>query len=146
VHELADQPRALAFPVLAPEGDGYLLALERTVGRGGATLRDSMRALDALRRERPTGAVTVDAAFAEARLRALAGDSVAAAAELDAALGAPAALGIDLLDQPAQAGALVRAMALRAALAERRGEPDVARRWAGAVRLLRRNADPDLES
>jgi hypothetical protein len=145
VHELADQPRALAFPVLAPEGGGYLLALERAVEHGGATLRDSLRALDALRRERPTGAVTVDAAFAEARLRALAGDSVAAAAELDAALGAPAALGIDLLDQPAQAGALVRAMVLRGTLAARRGEPDVARRWAGAVRVLRRNADPDLE-
>ncbi len=146
VHQLADQPRALAFPALAPEGKGYLLALERTVARGGATLRDSLRALDALRRERPTGAVTIDAAFAEARLRAMAGDSVAAAAELDAVLGAPAALGVDLLDQPAQAGALVRAMALRGALAARRGEGDLARRWGGAVRVLRRNADPDLES
>src|SRR5439155_1746136 len=46
---------------------------------------------------------------------------------------------------PARAGSLVRAMALRADLAERVGDHAVAARWAAAVAAFWSDADPFLQ-
>ena len=52
----------------------------------------------------------------------------------------------NLIGEPALAGALTSAMALRVRLALRRHQPDVARRWAAAAGALWNGADPELRA
>jgi hypothetical protein len=50
-----------------------------------------------------------------------------------------------ILDDPAQTGALVRLMAMRAELAARAGDRVTARRWSGPVAILWKDADAELQ-
>jgi len=49
------------------------------------------------------------------------------------------------LASPANAGTLVRAMALRADLAHQTGDTETARKWASVVAILWQNADDFLQ-
>jgi len=70
------------------------------------------------------------------------GDAVA---RLDPTLQSLARVPMEMMDDPVAAGAMVRAMALRAQLADRTGDARGAREWATAVRILWSGADPFLQ-
>lgn len=88
--------------------------------------------------------ISLDAVFPECVLRLALGDTAAAVALLDSSLDALRWLEPGGLADVAGAASLVRAMALRAALADAAGEPEIARQWARAVSTLWEGADPVL--
>jgi hypothetical protein len=90
------------------------------------------------------GSVAADATFVEAWLMTQLGDSTAAAAFLDLTLSALPTQRTALLTETPQAAGLVRAMALRAELADAAGDAATARRWGEAVSTLWRDAEPSL--
>jgi hypothetical protein len=73
------------------------------------------------------------------------GEDSAAAAWLDPTLRTLATAAPRISADPAAPGALVRAMAFRAELAQRLNQPEQAKRWAIAVKVLWTNADPFLQ-
>jgi hypothetical protein len=100
--------------------------------------------LDLLRRSRFPGALHIDEAYQETLLRIAIADTLGAVRQLDASLGALPTAGTSVLTEMPEAGALVRAMSLRGALAERFGDKATAQRWRSAVSVLRRQADPSV--
>jgi hypothetical protein len=78
----------------------------------------------------------------EALLAVAIADTAFAESHLDRSLGALSAASTGLIDQPDNVASLVRAMALRAELAARRGDRATARRWAGPVVALWSGGDP----
>jgi Tfp pilus assembly protein PilF len=91
------------------------------------------------------GSVAADATFVEGWLMAQLGDSAQAAAFLDQSLGALPTQRTALLDEAPQAAGLVRAMVLRAELANAAGDAATARRWGEAVDALWGDAEPPLQ-
>ncbi|HSM05719.1 MAG TPA: hypothetical protein VK858_13975 [Longimicrobiales bacterium] len=149
LHRLLDRTATLAAPTgglataasLAESTDFVLLrALEAL--RSGRT--DEARSLWAQRAETAPQRRTLDILYPEAWLAVELGDTTSAVGMLEEALS-------DLrwldrpLDDPTWAGSLVRAMALRASLAEAAGDPEIAGRWAQAVLILWDDADPPLQ-
>ena len=117
--------------------DGDTLA----VRRGLNTMREG-------RREILPADLTLDALYPEAELLNALGDRRGAAAWLDPTLQAlfqvaPHAPTSRI--SAVRAAALVRAMALRARLAEGLGDREGAARWAAAVRILWSDADSFLQ-
>lgn len=100
----------------------------------------TMARLDSLRSGELPGSVAFDRLFQEARILAEAGDSAHAARHLDEGLDALANLFPSVLEQPTQAGGLVRAMILRAELSAAEGDTARARRHGAAVAALWRDA------
>ena len=122
----------------APSGTpfGFVRSLQAALAGGrGAEAAAELRAEHALR-DGPPGDVTIDGILAEARILVGAGDTAAATAQLDAALGALPTFGSDLVSDVPQAAALVQAMVLRAELARRAGDGSSADRWHDAVAAL----------
>jgi hypothetical protein len=98
------------------------------------------RTLDADVSERAAfrpGDVSIDQIHQEAELRLAIGDTAAAAALLDRSLSGLPTLGFQLVDHVPESAALVRAMALRAALARQAGDSRTAARWSDAVSAVR---------
>jgi len=91
------------------------------------------------------GNVSIDYTFQEAWLLVAVGDTTAAAEHLDRSLNALPTLGTFVVRRVQEGAALVRAMALRAEIAEKQGERDVAKRWAEAVAHLWSNAELELQ-
>ena len=89
--------------------------------------------------------LTLDALYVEAWLLAALRDDHAAIAWLDPTLNALWGTAPQIFADPARAGALVRAIALRAELAERVGDRATARQWATVVVVLWSDADEFLE-
>jgi len=138
-------PAPLARLNEEPPASEYLLALQAAFRRGDtAGVRSRLAALTRARRHRTPGTVAPDFALQEAQLYLAMRDSAAAVARLDDLLVGLPSLGRDLFTQPLQAGALVRAMALRARLASRLAQPEVAARWAVSVLRLWKAAEPAL--
>jgi hypothetical protein len=143
---------ALAFPQMGirdahrgPVGGNYLLSLQSALERGDvAAVRSGIAAVDRARGGVRAGDVTIQHVFHEAWLLVAVGDTAGAISRLDRALGAPASLGLALVDEVPQAAGFVRAMALRADLAAAMGDQPRAVRWARGVLALWRDADPDL--
>jgi serine/threonine-protein kinase len=105
-------------------------------------------ALDDWRSQRRTLApeeIIVDALYGEARLLVLLGDDRAAAEWLDPTLGALRRVAPQSLAWVSGAASLVRAMALRAELADRLGDRSTAAKWARPVVVLWAGADPFLQ-
>jgi len=73
------------------------------------------------------------------------GDTANAVRQLDRALGALSSLSAFSLRDEASSGAAGRAMALRAELANARGEVALRTKWARAVTDLWATADPPLQ-
>jgi len=140
---LLDRPRRWAFPLLGtrPFNDrrpaSSSLQLLRDLEQGDTTaVRRLLDRTERLRTDTRPGDVAINGTYTEAIVRLGLGDTIGAAQLLDQTLGAPATLGTQLLTNVEQAAALVRAMSLRAQLAERAGDIPTARRWAGAVIIL----------
>ncbi len=150
--ELLLYPAVLAFPssplpgtsAVAPAG-GYLGAAILAWLRG-----DTAGTVAALRRIEPTRAgsrpadLSIDALFVESSLLADCGRVTEATARLGGTLDAARWFPPLVLEDPARAGTLLRAMALRADLAARQGDAVTAARWARAVVTLWTAPDPEL--
>lgn len=108
-------------------------------------LRAKFETLQKARRSLPAADVTPDALYPEAWLLASFRGADSAAAWLDGTLETIRFAQPEKFVDPANAAALVRAMALRAELAERAGDFPTARRWARAVTILWADADPFLQ-
>ena len=98
------------------------------------------------RRLLPPADVTLDALYPEAQLLAMLGDPQSAIAWLDPTLAALSSADPYAFADPVRAASLVRAMVLRADLADHAGDHSAARTWAGAVGVLWSNSDPFLRS
>jgi tRNA A-37 threonylcarbamoyl transferase component Bud32/tetratricopeptide (TPR) repeat protein len=148
------RPARLAFPdyqftsipKLVTTGD-YLIGAEAALLRRdtAAVLRVFTQAR-AARRAFPPSDVSLEAVFPEARLLTAIGDPQAAIEWLDGRIRALPATDPQSFVNPANATALVRAMALRADLAQQVGDRATARRWAGVVALLWSDSDPFLQA
>jgi hypothetical protein len=147
------RPAALAFPthpfLSHPRlvGEGILqVDAEAALLRGDTiTVRRVLAKLRTVRRFAAPADLTLDALYPEAWVLAALQDPEAAIAWLDPTLATLEAIAPEKLVDPANPGALVRAMALRAELAERSGDPVAAARWARPVVILWSGADPFLQ-
>jgi hypothetical protein len=74
------------------------------------------------------------------------GDTTLAIARLDGLLSALPRVRSIITEVPPQAGAVVRAMTLRAQIALTRGDRATAERWTAAASILWGDADPDLRA
>ena len=136
--------------VLALEGQGdYLLDLQAAWARGDTlAVRRGFNNVREARREILPADVTLDELYPEAELLNALGDRRGAAAWLDPTLQALFQVAPHAPTSPVSAvrgAALVRAMALRARLADGLGDREGAARWAAAVRILWSDADPFLQ-
>jgi tRNA A-37 threonylcarbamoyl transferase component Bud32/tetratricopeptide (TPR) repeat protein len=90
--------------------------------------------------------MTLDITYSGAWTLAAIGDRAAAVQWLDPVLNAAQLYPPQVISRLANAGALMRAMILRAELARASGDSATARRWARPVAILWRDADPFLRS
>jgi len=123
----------------------YLLDMQNAL-RGGDTLtvRRRLTEIEAIRRDTRPVDVAPEAVYQECLSALALGDTAAVSARLDAVLGALPTAGVDLTSRVASAGSLVRAMMLRAQLADRAGDRRTAKKWATPVTLLWARADAGL--
>jgi serine/threonine-protein kinase len=151
---LLRRPLSLAAPCLgvrpllgiADRGDRDVTTMQQALARGDrAAVRRKFDSLRMARASSRPGDVAIDYTYLEAWLRTQIGDTAAAVRQLDRSLDALPTLSSFLLDIPSQAGGLVRAMMLRAELANAAGDAPNASRWANAVATLWENADPELQ-
>ncbi len=145
------EPRAEAFPVLRRLPDmsrcsgTAMLTMQQALARGETTAVRAEFSSSPERSAQP-GELAMEHVYHEAWLLLQVGDTATAIAFVDHYLAGLAALRrTAILDQPAQAAALVRVMALRAELASLAGDQDTARRWAQPVATLWRDADAELQ-
>ncbi len=123
-----------------------LLRMQQALARSQTSVvRAQFDSLARLRENDRPGDVSPDAMYQEAWLLAAAGDTTAAIRKLDLSLSALPTLGNSILDYVPQAAGLVRAMILRADLAQSRGDVTTARKWSRAASILWANADPSLQ-
>ena len=134
-----------SLPSLAGRGD-YMIDAQVALLRGDtAAVRRMYDERRLRRRLMSPGQVTLDALYPEAALLVALGDSAGAIAWLEPTLVGLTSTPTERLADPANAGALAQAMALRAELARQKGDRAIASRWAGIVRTLWANADPPLQ-
>jgi hypothetical protein len=146
------RPAALAFPDYRyrslPELKGSYDLLDAQVAFAQGDPAPARRLFTRLRIERrfvqPVNR-SIEVLFVEARLMSSLGEDSAAAAWLDPTLAALPAMAPEVFHDLPRPAALVRAMALRAELAERVGDQSAAARWARIVTVLWTNADPFLQ-
>ncbi len=143
----------LAFPLQGipgldslPGTDDPLLEAQQAFNRGDSTLASALleQLLAPKRLIRPSE-LSLDAVVPETELLLRLGRGSAAEAWVAAPLDAFAGTPTDLFADPAIAGSVGRAMALRVRLAAARGDTAAARRWAAPLRLLWSDADPFLQ-
>lgn len=121
-----------------------LVGAEQALLRGDtAAVRERLSYIQATRGDLAREDLTFDGVLPEAHIWRALREIPTAAAHLDAPLSALPRLSLGLADM-APAVALVRAMALRAELAAEMGDRATARRWARAIAILWRDADPFL--
>lgn len=116
-------------------------ALGRNDVRAARALVD---AIASARKGLRPGDISPDYIFQEAWLRAALGDTVNAVAELDAELESLPTFSAAAIGDPANAASFGRSMLLVSEIAAKRGERDVANRWAVALDALWGSADPPL--
>ena len=151
-HGALDVPAVMSYPVTGlsavhrPNSGYYLMDMQWALAHGDtATVRRQWTEVQRARRNQRPGDVAIDGTFTETSLLLAWGDTAAALDHLDGSLEALPTLGLDLIAQLPQAAGLVRAMALRAELAERAGDRATASRWARAVSILWADADALLQ-
>ena len=121
---------------------GYVFDTQRSLAAGDS--RGARERLEVQWRARGGSApshVSIDAVLAEAHALLLLHDTAKAVVVLDASLDHLPQLSEQLLAQLTLAGALPRAMALRAAVARRTGDDERYRRWSAAVGQLYTRAE-----
>ncbi|HEU4557328.1 MAG TPA: hypothetical protein VFS20_05740, partial [Longimicrobium sp.] len=132
-------------PPLAEPDPG--VEMQQMLARGDAAgVRTRLAAMaEALGTRRP-GDRDLSYVFPESALQLAVGDTAAGIAELDRMLVALEALPINVLDKPAETGALLGMMRLRAQVAATRGDPRTAATWRNALGALWAGADPRLRA
>lgn len=147
------RPGTLAFPTyrfrslesLGPQPD-YLWNIQRAWAAGDTgEVRAGLAEVEEARRSVLPGNLTWDALAPEAALLLEMGEAARAADWLDPALRALPQSAPSQLAQPVRAASLVRALILRAGIAERSGRRAEAAAWARAVSILWGGADPFLQ-
>jgi serine/threonine protein kinase/DNA-binding SARP family transcriptional activator len=144
---------SLAFPDVqlasitrfAERGDYLLDAQAAAVRNDAPRARRILDDVRAARRFISPAELTLDGVYPEAALLNSLGDRKASIGWLDPTLRSIASSPPGVLATVERAGALVRAMALRAQLAEEDGDREEARRWASAAGILWSDADPFLQ-
>lgn len=137
--------RARAILALAGRGDPLVDAMAADT-RGDRT--GALRILSAAGRAHAMvdpAEVSLEGLLPEAWLLGHLNQPGDAIARLDPTLQSLERVPSDMMEDPVAAAALVRAMVLRAQLADRTGDPRTARLWAVAVRILWSAADPFLQ-
>jgi serine/threonine protein kinase len=133
-----------ALEITAPEDRLY--RMQQSFARGNLnSVRETFNEVARTRRGMRAGDISLDYTYQEAWLRAAIGDTVQAIKTLSLALNALPTLSAAALKEPAAAAAAGRAMMLAADLASAAGDKRSARRWAGAVADLWKDADPALQ-
>jgi len=127
-------------------GSSRLLKMEQAFARGDRRVLKSLleEVANDAKTQRP-GDVSLDFTYQIAWLRSAMGDTANAERQLDRALGALSSLSAFSLRDEASAAAAGRAMALRAELANARGDIAQRTKWARAVADLWATADPPLQ-
>jgi hypothetical protein len=149
---LLERPLTFAAECLGPAA---MLAVSRPVGlmprllqglaRGDvAQVRAALDSVQAGRRLVRPGEISLDRTLSEAWVRVALGDTAAAIRQLDLSLTALPTLQSVIVEEPAMAAAVGRAMAYRAELAARTGDRGTSALWAGRVLTLWAHADPSL--
>ncbi|MFN2400714.1 MAG: protein kinase [Gemmatimonadaceae bacterium] len=149
---LLDQTGRLAFPTIgltpvhrAEAGGNYLMGMQWAASKHDTVrIRAKFEELQEYRKFDLPGDLKMEFTYHEALVYLAMQDTASAIARLDPSLNALPTLGRDMLDL-ATAASLVRAMALRADIAARQGDPAIARRWAKAAATLWAGADPELQ-
>ncbi len=140
-------PSPVADQVVASQPPRFGLQRYQWYRKRGDTL--SLRAaLDSsalTRRNRKPSSIAIEGVYQMSVLHLAVRDTAAAVRMLDESLEAMPGMGRDLLNRPAAAGALVRAMVLRSQVASRLGDTPTARRWAVAATTLWAHADPAFQ-
>jgi len=148
------RPLTIAAPVIGPQAvaelgqnpDLLMRAFTAAAHHDRNAARSFLDSLATLHAPMAPSEITMDAVFGEAWLRAALGDAFGATRQLDNALrGLPAAPS-SALTRSALTTSLVRVMALRAELAGRANQPNVAKHWADAVFDLWGKGDPIVAS
>lgn len=122
-----------------------VLEMQQMLAQGNAAgARARLAALLEGRGPRRPGDLTAEFTLAEAEVHLALGDTAGALAELDRSLLALEALPLTVLDRVEETAGLLRAMRLRAELAEARGDPRTAARWRGALATLWSGGDSRL--
>ena len=150
--EWLGRPATLAFPecrmlsIAALRGQGdYLIDAEAAQLRNDSVaVRGALENVRIARQRTSAPDRALDALLPEASLFAAVGDYRSASDWISPTLDSLARTAPQVLMDPVRAGSLVRAMALRAELADRLGDRVSARRWARAVAVLWSGADPFL--
>jgi Protein kinase domain len=138
------QHRMSALGSLAAGPDLLLDASQGWIAGDTARVHRRLAAIVEGRRSVAPEDISMDALLPEGQLWQGIGFPRQAASQLDATLGVLPRVTLSMSD-PAPAAALVRAMALRAELAASFNDRAEARRWARAVIVLWRSADPFLQ-
>ena len=127
-------------------GSGRLLSLQQAFAKNDDRALKSLlaRVTEDAKTQRP-GDISLEHTYQVAWLRAAMGDTAGAERQLDRALGALPSLSSASLRDAASAAAVGRAMALRANLANARGDVENQVKWARAVVDLWATADPPLQ-
>ncbi len=131
-----DMPQPRSHP-RDPHGN-YLLEVEDLIARGetAAARRRLQSVYDAQAASAPAGERAAVTVLQETRLLLALGDSAAATTRLLEVLDNLQVAPTLLIDEPAQAASLVRAMALAAELAAARGDRAASRVWAARTIAL----------
>lgn len=141
-----DSSMAAALPGLRA-GPDQLLAMREALAAGDtAAVRSTSREFSARAARYLPGSMGTDRLFHHAVILLALGDTSAARTQLDVALAALPRVRSMLTEVPPQAGAVGRAMILRAQLAARAGDRPTAERWARSAQLLWSGADADLRA
>lgn len=134
--------RVRAAPLEMPD---FVVEMQQMLARGdSAGARSRLAALAQGRGARRAGDLTLDYTYPEAELHLALGDTARALEELDRALLGLQVVPPSVLTRVEQTGGLLRAMRLRAQLAERRGDAATAARWRNALATLWSGGDPRL--
>lgn len=146
------RPARLAFPSFQFAEMPELGHLDFFVGAQMSALRGDTvavrRVFADLKRTRRSNApsdIPPEGVYAEAQLLRFVGDAPAAVGWLEPWLATLAGTAPGTLASPANAGTLVRAIALRADLADQTRDTETARKWASVVAILWKNADDFLQ-
>ena len=143
---------ALAFdslPRIAPlainTGRDPLLAMRAALASGDTSaVRRQSQEFERLTSRMLPGTMGTDRLYNHATILLALHDTTAAIDRLDVALSALPRVRSIITEVPPQAGAVVRAMILRAQLALARGDRDAAVRWTRSASILWGSADPEL--
>jgi tRNA A-37 threonylcarbamoyl transferase component Bud32/tetratricopeptide (TPR) repeat protein len=145
---------ALAYDALAANasfipsaGRDPLLAMRVALAAGDtAAARVASNELASLTTRSPPGSMGTDRLYHHAAILLALRDTTVAIERLDAALAALPRVRSIITEVPPQAGAVGRAMILRAQLAKAQGDRATAERWTRSAFTLWRNADAELRA